>query len=165
MQNFKKKTEQDSVNYFLLRDGGMQNLKEQDIEPVKPSGKKSPRGSAPSTNWSKMSLYKEKVVGVTRKNDDGTSRQEIISYLNEGDVIDLVRDANNEHDSNAIEVYDANEQIGFIDKNRAGELAPQMDKGYKIEAWVDRILGGDSGRSYGVLIAIQRHKPKPAPKG
>jgi hypothetical protein len=115
---------------------------------------------AGSGDWTPMSLYKEKVVGVTKRNEDGVTRQSIIKHLSEGDAVRLIRDLENIHDSNAIGVYDGHEQIGFIDAGRASELAPQMDKGYKVEAWVDRIMGGDSGRKYGVLIAIQRYKPK-----
>lgn len=141
-----------SVNY--LKRGGESDLRKQGIIPVKPTGK-----SKVTREWKPMSLYKERVVGVTRKNDDGGSRQKFISKLHEGDAIDLVRDPDNEYDPNAIEVYTGYNQIGFISKDRAPELAPQMDKGYKVEAWVDRILGGGSGQSYGVVIAIQRHKP------
>jgi hypothetical protein len=125
-------------------------------------GRKSPAKSKPSESkdWTPMSLYKEKVVGVTKKNDDGSSRQKIIRKMKEGDPVMLVRDPDNPYDSNAIEVWNKKkDQIRFIDQMRNSELAPQMDKGYKVEAWVDRILGGDSGKKYGVLIAIQRYKP------
>lgn len=115
--------------------------------------------------FTKMSLYKEKAVGVSKKNNDGTSRQQVIAKLQEGNEVQLVRDPENDYDENAIEVWNKRgDQIGFIDKMRAEELSPQMDSGYPVEVWVDRIWGGDDGKNLGVLIAIQRYKPKPAAK-
>ena len=119
------------------------------------------RSSGPFAGFEPMSFYTHKVVGVSHTNSNGTSRQKYISKMREGDKVILVRDPDNPADGNAIQALNEDrQQIGFIDRSRASELAPQMDNGYVVEAWVDRILGGESGKSYGVVIGIQRHKPK-----
>jgi len=148
-----------SVRY--LKQGGAEHLKNHGIVSAKPKPRTGKGAdSRVSGDWVPMSMYKEKVVGVTKSNSDGSSRQKIISSMSEGDKVFLIRDPENPYGSNAIEVWDSKKrQVGFIEKFRSDELAPQIDKGYKVEAWVDKIMGGDSGRNFGVLISIQRYKP------
>ena len=62
-----------------------------------------------------------KVVGVTFTNEDGSSRKEQILTLAEqykdklGDIrIDLVREAENKYDINAVKVLANDVQIGYI---------------------------------------------------
>ena len=121
----------------------------------------TPLTSEQKQNMKRMSLYSEAVVGVHRKNPDGVSRQDYISWLKEGDPIQLYRDPNHSKDPNAIEVHSKKGQIGFIKAFRAEELAPQMDKGYLTECSVKKLLPGRSNNSYGVVINIQRYKPAP----
>jgi len=152
-----------SVNY--LKHGGIENLKAHGIVPVKAKqliGTATDSGA--SGGWVPMSVYKEKVVGITKRNSDGTYRQIIASKLQEGDPLHLARNPQNPYDKNAIEVFTAKyEQIGFIAAERAEELAPQMDKGYRVEAKVERVMGGESEANYGVLVSIQRYKPAKTP--
>ena len=112
-------------------------------------------------NMKRMSLYSEAVVGIRRKNPDGSRRQDIICTLREGDPIQLYRDPNNAKDPNAIEVHSKKGQIGFIKAFRAEELAPQMDKGYPTECTVKKLLPSRDKEGYGVVINIQRYKPAP----
>lgn len=129
------------------------------IEPVvlpKKARMKSAEGS-----WVKMSTYKTKVVGVTKTNPDGRRRQEIIKWLRPLDKIELVREPSNAYDVNAIKVISSKgQQIGYIDSNRASELAPQIDKGYQVESHIHEILSVPNSGTLGVLISVQRQKPK-----
>lgn len=54
-----------------------------------------------------------------------------------GDPLELRRDPANEHDANAIEVRAGGETIGFVPRELAAELAPQLDAG---RPWAAAIL-------------------------
>lgn len=96
-----------------------------------------------------------KIVGVTRKNEDGTSRQELIAECYEGEELFLEREPDNEHDPNAISVWNEyGEQLGYINKSLASELAPKMDKGMRIACFVTAVTGGDDDKSYGCNIKL-----------
>ena len=76
-----------------------------------------------------------KVVGVTFKNEDRTSRKEHILTLAEqykdnlaGIKIDLVREAENRYDMNAVKVLANDKQIGYLGKEYAAIIAPLMDE-------------------------------------
>ena len=46
-----------------------------------------------------------------------------------GDPLELRRDPGNEHDPNAIQVLAGGEQVGWVPREVAAELAPQIDAG------------------------------------
>jgi hypothetical protein len=86
-----------------------------------------------------MSKIKEvifKVVGVSFKNEDGTSRQEIISKMTNESNILLVREPQNLYDTNAVAIYADMKQIGYVGKEYAGLLSQFMDGGQKFTASV-----------------------------
>lgn len=88
------------------------------------------------------------VVGVTFKNENGTSRQKILETVNNDDKLILQREPNNIYDIHAIMVLTQDgQQIGYIGKQYAEILAPMMDGGRIFTAEVD-----DTGT----------HKPKNA---
>ncbi|WP_025950434.1 HIRAN domain-containing protein [Geobacillus thermocatenulatus] len=96
-----------------------------------------------------------KIVGVTRKNEDGTSRQELIAECYEGEELFLEREPDNEHDPNAISVWNEyGEQLGYINKDLASRLAPQMDKGMRVACFVTAVTGGYDDKSYGCNIKL-----------
>lgn len=63
--------------------------------------------------------FRTRVAGVSY-------RQEAVSRCNEGQVVTLVRDPENEHDSNAVEVY-AGEPIGYIPTEDSEAVARYLD--------------------------------------
>lgn len=90
-----------------------------------------------------------KVVGVTYNN-----RQYIIkNHLQINQKLDLIREVNNKYDKNAVAVYAGKEQIGYIKKELAKDLASLIDSGKKLECRVKKITGGGS-YSYGVNIGL-----------
>lgn len=102
-------------------------------------------------------IGKTKVVGVTKKNDDGRSRQKIIARLKPGQILALIPEPDNPYDSKAIAVLCDGKQIGYLSKDRAKEFEPRARKRGHLFAVVTDITGGDAagGRpTYGVNIAI-----------
>lgn len=108
------------------------------------------------------------VVGVTKKNDDGSSRQDnIVSFVKKGMPAVLIREPDNKFDKNAVGVWveassclfgKANHQIGYLDARLAGELAPLLDSGIPVEAEVVDTTGGpyEDKENYGVNLKIRK---------
>lgn len=109
------------------------------------------------------SLY-TKVVGVTRKNKDGVSRQDILASCSVGDKLVLMRDKFNEYDENAIEVLTVNyQQLGYLNRKVAANLAPLMDSGFTLYCEIENITGGEPGKeTLGCNIRIDLPKDKKA---
>ena len=86
---------------------------------------------------------------------DGSNEEALIEVL-------LIRNPENEHDSNAVQVHvpilgRRHSMIGHIDKNRAAALAPLMDQGYEYEAHVysvDVFPDEDRKNKPGITIEI-----------
>ena len=93
-------------------------------------------------------IIKTRVAGVTCNN-----RQQLVKNLQPGQMLKLKREPYNQHDKNAIAVYQKDKQIGYIKKELAINLAPYLDNngGYRCE--VNKVLGGPP-RNYGVSIRI-----------
>jgi hypothetical protein len=113
-----------------------------------------------------------KIRGVTKENPNGVNRQQIISQCCRcGDALFLVREPNNPVDSNAIQVRRIvhsdvrdkprlREQIGYVSRELAEELAPKMDDdGFVLMAWIMNVTGGEDGESLGVNIQIEEYRP------
>ena len=93
-----------------------------------------------------------KIVGVTY--DD---RQSIIKGLYEGVTLEIFRDFYNKFDINAIGVYYKKRQLGFLSKEVAAKLAPQIDEGAVFKVLLVKITGGGD-RNYGVNIKITKER-------
>ncbi|MFY3978788.1 HIRAN domain-containing protein [Achromobacter xylosoxidans] len=87
------------------------------------------------------------VAGTGHKNENGASRARLIQRHCRKDMeVQLRREPSNPYDSNAISVWmpvprflfwgTKHVQIGYIKSRRAKSLAPVMDKGVKVEAFV-----------------------------
>ena len=109
----------------------------------------------------KINKYNVKVVGVTFNNTDGKSRQEIIRKCRVGEVVHLIREPKNTFDKNAIAVLtEREEQIGYISKDLAVELAPRFDAREPYAAEIFSLQGGGETEkkerlSYGCNIIIK----------
>lgn len=92
-----------------------------------------------------------KVVGVTFKNDDGSSRADKIfemSQHKESVVIQLEREPQNAYDPNAIKVLADGKQIGYIGKDFSGILAPMMDNEFRTFSAIVKDCGEYKNRPY-----------------
>lgn len=77
-------------------------------------------------------LFKGRVVGVSFKNEDGTSRQNIIRKLNSASRIWLVHDCNNIHDKNAIKVVSKYGDVGYLPKGETHKFDYSKLKSVKL---------------------------------
>lgn len=96
-----------------------------------------------SDNMEKIRNVDLKVVGVTFKNDDGSSRADIIrdiannvtagqkitNTMFKNVKVDIIREPQNKFDANAIKVFANGKQIGYIGKDYSAILAPILDAG------------------------------------
>ena len=95
--------------------------------------------------------FYSKIAGVTFDN-----RQRYIPGLRAGQELEYRRDRYNPYDSNAVGLYDAyGNQIGFLSKEVASQVAPKMDAGKRYRITVSQVTGGGSW-SYGVNIHIHQ---------
>jgi hypothetical protein len=92
-----------------------------------------------------------------------------------GQALELRRDATNEHDANAIAVYPGGgggHQVGWVPRELAAELAPELDAGRPWSAVVlreQRDSPRDPRRGLTMLLAaaprIELREPEPRPAG
>ena len=100
-----------------------------------------------------------KIVGVSFE-----GRQHVVAGLTVGASLDLVREPDNPHDPNAIAVRFGTLQLGFLRREIARRLAPNIDAGDRYSATVGSITGGGE-RHTGVNIRVRRHTaPAAAPR-
>jgi HIRAN domain len=85
------------------------------------------------------------VWGEEQPNADGSSRQDIITKLREGDEIELIRHPG-DVDKNMIAVVSEKGEIGRLTQADAATLAPYMDRGGRVRAQVSAIRGGTKDR-------------------
>jgi len=92
-----------------------------------------------------------KVVGVTFNNENGSSRKAYIGQMDKESKVVLLREPKNKHDKNAIAVYWMKApleayQIGYIGKQYAEMIAPELDDGKELTA---------------EIVGVGIHKEKP----
>jgi hypothetical protein len=104
--------------------------------------------------------YLMSVAGVSFDNDDGSSRQTIISSCKPGETLRLIREPDNKFDPRAIKVVRGNgRQVGYLparitcDGDPSG-LAHQIGAGVKFRCRIVDITGGGPGMLYGIEIEI-----------
>ncbi len=111
-----------------------------------------------------------KVVGVTFKNPNGSSRQDAIRrFCLPGLDLILEREPNNLKDPNTILVSvptklarPAKVQIGQLSHHLANKLAPHMDRGEILKARITEMTGGTpEKKAVGVNIQIQKSSNQP----
>ena len=100
------------------------------------------------------SAFNTKVVGVSFE-----GRQEIAGGLRGGETVELVREPDNAHDPNAIAVCYGTLQIGFLRREIAKRIAPNIDGGDRYEARISDVTGGRDGRHFGVNLYVRRVRP------
>ena len=93
-------------------------------------------------------LYETKVVGVSKNNSDGSSRQEIIkTEVQEEDKLQLLAEPENPYDPNAVMVLSKlGNQIGYLNKEIAERVGPALANETEIHVtarWVngEKMLG------------------------
>ena len=112
-----------------------------------------------------LRTYSNKVVGVSKKNRDGTSRQEIISRCRQWERLCFRPEPENPVDPNAIAVCRSNgEQIGYLNADLAEIVSECIGRGWRYYPFIKMILDdGDRFHDRGVVmlvIAAMSHVPQ-----
>lgn len=96
------------------------------------------------------------VAGESQTNEDGSSRQKLISKLKPGMPLMLVREPDNPYDPDAISIRDSRGSIfGYIPRAKAGKLARQLDGDVEVAAWVEDITGGTTDKpTLGLILKL-----------
>lgn len=129
-------------------------------------------------NFPHVRSIHSKVRGVTYTNPDGASRQKIIQqWCQTGDALYFAREPKNPVDRNAIQVRRVvcsddpdhprlGEQLGYLSRELAEELAPDMDKrGFILMGRILNVTGGHDHESFGVNIQVEQYMPVKASDG
>ena len=95
-----------------------------------------------------------KVVGVSFE-----GRQSVLGGLAPGDPLELVREADNAYDPNALAVRYGRLQLGYLRREIAQRLAPNVDAGDRYSVSIGSITGGGD-RHIGVNIRVRRERAK-----
>src|SRR5580692_2833793 len=98
--------------------------------------------------------FHTKLAGVSFE-----GRQDVIAGLHAGAPLELRRQADNPHDSNAVAVHYGQLQLGFFNKRLAAHIAPLIDAGARYGARVASLTGGSSTGEFkhrGVNVVIER---------
>jgi single-stranded-DNA-specific exonuclease len=104
----------------------------------------------PYATIGEASGFNTKVVGVSFE-----GRQDVVAALRPGDALELRRDPENPYDTNAIGVWFGTLQLGFVKREIAAKIAPNVDAGERYTAAVTAVTGGGA-RSWGINIYVTR---------
>lgn len=94
-----------------------------------------------------------KVVGVSFPNDDGSSRQAILSNCRRGDYITL--ESYRFHGQRAYAVFTEHGQIGNLSANLAKRLEREYSDDFIASGTISSITGGSGGLYYGCNIFLR----------
>ena len=94
--------------------------------------------------------FNTKVVGVTFE-----GRQDVVAGVTDGAPLELRRDPGNAYDPNAIGVWFGALQLGFLKREIALRIAPNIDGGERYTADVTAVTGGGT-RSVGINVYVTR---------
>jgi single-stranded-DNA-specific exonuclease len=104
----------------------------------------------PYATIGEASGFNTKVVGVTFE-----GRQDVLAGVRLGEPLELRRDTANAYDANAIGVWYGSLQLGFVKREIAARIAPNVDAGERYTAEVTAITGGGA-RSFGINVYVTR---------
>ena len=112
------------------------------------------------TAWHRVKDTTFRAAGVTV----GT-RQKSLEKLAQFPLDDLVagfrREPGNKFDANAVQILVAIKSLnmycvaGFVPAVIAGQIAVAMDAGVKFRAIIKGVIGGGSGRNFGLLMGLE----------
>lgn len=100
-----------------------------------------------------------RVVGVSFNNDDGSSRQEILSTLSNGEALLLEYFEFENEPAYAVKTA-LGEQIGNLPKNLSSDIYRRFRDCY-FAAQVNHMTGGSDGKKYGCVIDVYIYDREP----
>jgi single-stranded-DNA-specific exonuclease len=96
--------------------------------------------------------FNTKIVGVSFE-----GRQDLVAGVRPGEALILQRDPSNSYDANAVAVFYGRLQLGFLRKQIAARIAPNIDAGQRYRAEVRHVTGGGT-KNVGVNIWVSRER-------
>ena len=114
-----------------------------------------------------MRAIHTKIVGVSYRNKDGSSRQKILRRMfEEGceyENVYLEAEPDNQHDKNAVKVLNCDdEQLGYLNRDLAKDISKMLSNGIEFEAFITEITGTeDEGLTLGCNIEITEIENEP----
>ncbi|MES2173845.1 MAG: HIRAN domain-containing protein [Pseudomonadota bacterium] len=113
-------------------------------------------GLEPETAPPAGKSYTIGIVGESKKNIDGSSRQTIIKRCHEGQRVRLVAEPDNPYDGAAIFVCtERGEGLGYISRDHNEWIGKKLAKGQLLDSRIYAVIGGDKERrSVGVLLSL-----------
>jgi single-stranded-DNA-specific exonuclease len=109
----------------------------------------------PYATIGEAAAFNTKVVGVSFE-----GRQDVVAGLYAGLPLELRRHPENAYDPNAIGVWYGALQLGFLKREIAARVAPNIDGGERYTAEVTAVTGGGA-RSTGVNVYVTRVREAP----
>lgn len=101
-----------------------------------------------------------KVVGVTFKNADGTSRQKVIRETTPGEELFFGIDHDPKHPDAVAVVTRGGRQLGHLEAELAGEVSQAMRAGWKYDIRLIERTGGEPGKpTLGANVLVIRRAP------
>lgn len=102
-----------------------------------------------------MAIYPIPLSGESFKNDDGSSRQSELKRCQAGEPVNLERQPNNPHDSNAIFVRSSRGiGIGFIGKDYNSWIAERMDRQTGVRARIKSLSPSGPRKLIGCVLTL-----------
>lgn len=89
--------------------------------------------------WTTHREFGCRVAGVTYKNPDEVSRQEILRHCREGDPVALLRDSRNRYSATAVLIQTQYGSIGHVPHDESAEVAAELDSGLHGRGSISRL--------------------------
>lgn len=106
-------------------------------------------------------IFYSKLVGVTFRNEDGTSRRKLMQELKHHQELNLEPEPSNPKDANAMMVMNQyGEQLGYLSARVAEQVARGLRKGEFWRCFVSDLTGELEGPVRGVNVALLHWWPK-----
>ena len=105
--------------------------------------------------------FHSKLVGVTfeGRQDHISDLLDVIEDQNapqpQGWPLEVVREPNNPHDSNAINIKYQGKSLGHLNRELAANLSPQIQQGTVVKTYLREITGNGLDQIFGVNIMIE----------
>lgn len=100
-------------------------------------------------------VFFQQVHGINYKNDDGSSRQQIIEHCREGEELVLVPEPTNPYDPDAVKIHRSNgDQLGYWPAD--GRMAHDLASGWTYRVTIDEIYPfKENHKKHGVRLRVE----------
>jgi len=86
------------------------------------------------------------VHGVSYRNSDGSSRQDIINRLSRNDPLRLIPEPSNHYDKHAVQVMSRYGMVGYVPADMSAKIATRLSAGASPNVFVQWVAGGSPSK-------------------